>query len=104
MKGFFSWFKNSTKMKRWILLILLGIILVCYGISQILVAKEMTFFEVAKVVILFVIGFTLAILGIVFSQKRTLELLVEASDLRLKKGTKNVNVNSLIFNKKVYKK
>lgn len=104
MKGFFSWFKNSTKMKRWILLILLGIILVCYGISQILVAKEMTFFEVAKVVILFVIGFTLAILGIVFSQKRTLELLVEASDLRLKKGTKNVNVNSLIFNKKVYNK
>lgn len=104
MKGFFSWFKNSTKMKRWIAIILLGMILVCYGVARILVVKEMTFGELGIVVTLFVLGFTLTILGIVFAQKRTLELLVEASDLRLEKGNKNVNMNSLIFNKKVYDK
>ena len=27
MKGFFKWFSNSTKMKRWIFLILIGIVL-----------------------------------------------------------------------------
>ncbi len=104
MKGFFSWFKGSTKMKRWMILVLVGIILVGYGVASILIAKEISFFEIAKIILLFVLGFTLTILGIVFAQKRTLELLIEASDLRLEKGSKNVNVNSLIFNKKVYNK
>lgn len=104
MKGFFAWFKNSTKMKRWIFMILVGIVLVCYGVAQILIAKEMTFGELAKVVVVFIVGFMLVILGIVFAQKRTLELLIEASDLRLDKGKKNINVNSLIFNKKIYNK
>ena len=40
MKGFFHWFKSSTKMKRWMLLILIGIMLACYGIAKILVLKE----------------------------------------------------------------
>lgn len=104
MKGFFSWFSRNAKMKRWFALILLGIILVCYGVASILVAEEISFLNIGKVIILFVVGFTLVILGIVFSQKRTLELLIEASDLRLEKGNKNVNINSLIFNKKVYDK
>ncbi len=104
MKGFFSWFKGSTKMKRWMLLVLVGIILVGYGVASILIAKEISFFEIGKIILLFVLGFTLTIVGIVFAQKRTLELLIEASDLRLEKGSKNVNVNSLIFNKKVYNK
>lgn len=104
MKGFFSWFKGSTKMKRWIALVLLGIILVCYGVASILVAKEISFIQIGKIILLFVLGFTFTILGIVFAQKRTLELLIEASDLRLEKGNKNVNVHSLIFNKKIYDK
>lgn len=104
MKGFFSWFKGSTKMKRWMLLILVGIILVGYGVASILIAKEISVLEIGKIILLFVLGFTLTIVGIIFAQKRTLELLIEASDLRLEKGSKNVNVNSLIFNKKVYNK
>lgn len=104
MKGFFSWFKGSTKMKRWMLLVLVGIILVGYGVASILIAKEISFLEIGKIILLFVLGFTLTIVGIVFAQKRTLELLIEASDLRLEKGNKNVNVNSLIFNKKIYDK
>lgn len=104
MKGFFEWFKSSTKMKRWMLMILIGIILACYGIATILVTKEISFINIGKIVVIFVIGFTFIILGIVFAQKRTMELLIEASDLRLEKGKKNVNIKSLIFNKKVYDK
>lgn len=104
MNGFFTWFKGSTKMKRWIALVLIGIVLVCYGIASILVAKEISFIDIIKIVLLFVLGFTCTILGIVFAQKRTLELLIEASDLRLEKGNKNVNIKSLIFNKKIYDK
>ena len=37
MKGLHSWLKNSSKMKRWILLILVGIIFVSYGIASIII-------------------------------------------------------------------
>ena len=101
MKGIFHWFKASTKMKRWILLILIGIILACYGMAEVLVLKEVSFEEVAKIVGVFVVGFTFIVIGLICINKRTLELLVEATDDRMEKKSR-VNVNSLIFNKKVY--
>lgn len=104
MKGFFKWFSSGAKMKRWMLTILVGVLLACYGMATILVRKEISFADVAEIVVVFVLGFTYIILGIVFAQKRTMELLIEDSDLRLEKGRKNVNVKSLIFNKKVYDK
>lgn len=105
MKGFFEWFKSGTKMKRWILLILVGIALACYGISEIIVSKEINFgfIAIGKIVISFIIGFSCIVLGIIFINKRNLELMIEATDDRME-NKKNVNVNSLIFNKTVYHK
>lgn len=105
MKGFFEWFKSGTKMKRWILLILVGIALACYGISEIIVSKEINFgfISIGKIVISFIIGFSCIVLGIIFINKRNLELMIEATDDRME-NKKNVNVNSLIFNKTVYHK
>lgn len=101
MKGFFEWFKPSAKMKRWIFTLLFGVILSCYGLAEVLVMKKLDFGEVAKITVLFVIGFTLIVIGIVCMQKRTLEILIENSDDRIQ--TKNkVNLKSLIFNKKIY--
>ena len=103
MKSFLEWFKASTKVKRWILLILIGIILTCYGIAKILVSEEITFFELAKVVIIFVSGFLAIVIGIVFIQKRSLEIIIEANNTSTEKGRKaQSNIKSLIFNKKVY--
>ena len=102
MKGFFKWFKSGAKMKRWMLVILTGIVLSCFGIAKIIVTKELSFFEVGQIIVLFVLGFTMIIVGLVYSQKRVLELLIEDTDNRLDEGYKNVNVKSLIFNKKVY--
>ena len=102
MKGFFKWFKNEAKMKRWIALIMLGIVLACTGISKIFVAKAISFVGVGKVIVLFVIGFTCIIIGLIYSQKRVLEILIEDTDYRMDKGTKERNVKSLIFNKKIY--
>ena len=105
MKGFLEWFKSSTKMKRWMLLIIVGIALACYGISEILVSKEIgfNFLEIGKIVISFIIGFAFIVLGIVFINKRNLELFIEATDERMENKS-NINVNSLIFNKTVYNK
>ena len=100
MKEFLKWFKSSTKIKRWILLMLIGITLVCYGIAKIIVTDELGFKALIKIVLSFIFGFTFTILSIVCIQKRTLELLVQESDTRdIEKGN---GIDSLIFNKKIY--
>ncbi|MEE0866297.1 MAG: uridine diphosphate-N-acetylglucosamine-binding protein YvcK [Clostridia bacterium] len=103
MSGLMQWFKSSNKMKRWIFLILVGIMLTCYGLAKILVMKEISFTEVGQVVVIFVIGFLAIVLGLIFLNKRTLEVLIESTDERME-NRKNVNVKSLIFNKTVYDK
>ena len=100
MKGFLKWFKSGAKIKRWIFLMVVGIILVCYGMAKVLVTDKLLFTDLAKIVITFVIGFTFTIVSIIYIQKRTLEMLVEESDTRnIEKGD---NVKSLIFNKRIY--
>lgn len=101
MNGFIKWFDSKSKLKRWMLLILIGVILMCYGTAEVLVLKEMSFTELAKIVVVFIIGVVSIILGLVFLNKRTLEILIESTDDRMN-DKNNVNIKSLIFNKKVY--
>ena len=103
MKTFLDWFKASTKVKRWILLIIIGIVLTCYGIAKIIVSEEISFFELGKIVAIFVVGFVSIVISVVFIQKRTLELIIEANHPETDAG-KNAQskIKSLIFNKKVY--
>ena len=103
MKGVWHWLKSSSKMKRWIFLVLVGIVLTCYGIAKILVQKEMEISDAGKVVVIFVVGFTCIVLGLIFLNKRNMELFIEATDDRMK-HKKNVNVQSLIFDRKIYDK
>ena len=103
MNGFMHWFKSSTKMKRWMFLILIGILLACYGMAEIIVLKEISFQEVAKIIGIFVAGFLAIVIGLIFLNKRTLEVLIESTDERME-NKNNININSLIFNKKVYDK
>ena len=101
MNGFIKWFDSKSKLKRWMFLILIGVILMCYGTAEILVLKEMSFSELAKIIVTFVIGVVAIVLGLIFLNKRTLEILIEYTDDRMN-DKNNVNIQSLIFNKKVY--
>ncbi|WP_426923499.1 2-phospho-L-lactate transferase CofD family protein, partial [Ralstonia pseudosolanacearum] len=92
------WFKSNAKIKRWLFILLLGIVLVCYGIANIIEYKTLGKLDIVKIVASFVAGFVLIVLSVVHAQKRMLELLVEESDTRSKKN----NVKSLIFNKRIY--
>lgn len=103
MKGLLHWFKRSSKMKRWLFLMLVGIILACYGLAEILVLKEVSFAEIGKIIAIFVVGFLCIVFGLIGSNRRTLELLVEATDERME-NKKNINVKSLIYNRNVYDK
>ncbi|MBR0490633.1 MAG: uridine diphosphate-N-acetylglucosamine-binding protein YvcK [Clostridia bacterium] len=103
MRGLLHWFKRSSKMKRWLFLMLVGIILACYGLAEILVLKEVSFAEIGKIIAIFVVGFLCIVFGLIGSNRRTLELLVEATDERME-NKKNINVKSLIYNRNVYDK
>ena len=49
------------------------------------------------------LGFALVVVGIVFIQKRNLEIIIEANERGTSTGKKaKVNIKSLIFNRKVY--
>ncbi len=101
--GILKWFKSGTKMKRWMFVIILGIVLVCYGIATIMNMQKLSTLKLIGIIIISMIGFMTIIIGIIYSQKRVLELLVEDTDDRIADKKKDVNVNSLIFNKTVYK-
>ncbi|NLC87969.1 MAG: YvcK family protein [Clostridiaceae bacterium] len=100
MKGFFKWFRNEAKMKRWIFIIVIGILLACYGMAKLLIEKQLGINDLVKIIFSFIIGFALVIIGNIFMQRRTLELLVQETDTR--DEAKEGQVKSLIFNKKVY--
>ena len=102
MRSFLEWFKGSTKVKRWMFLILCGVALICYSFAKILVTKEIAIPELIKIIVMFVIGFLAIVIGTVFIQRRTLELIIEANDDGEKGQKAKVNIQSLIFNKKVY--
>ncbi len=103
MKGILKWFKSGTRMKRWFFVILVGIILLCYGIATIIDMREISVLNLILIIVLSVIGFMMIVLGVIYSQKRVLELLIEDTDDRISDDNKDINVNSLIFNKTVYK-
>ena len=88
MKSFLEWFKAGTKVKRWIFLIVLGIVLTCHGFTQVLVNEVVELTEVIKIIVEFVIGFIFIILGIIFIQKRNLEILIAANSGETQKGKK----------------
>ncbi|MDR0978743.1 MAG: YvcK family protein, partial [Lachnospiraceae bacterium] len=101
MKNFLKWFKGTTKIKRWIITILIGIALSCYGFSLVLATEEIAeVSEIVKIVATFVIGFALVIVGLIFMQKRNLELVIEAHNSE----EQSINIKSLIFNKNVYER
>lgn len=103
MKSFLEWFKSGTKVKRWIFLIVAGITLICFAFMKVFTTDVVDkVSEIIKIILEFVFGFIFIIIGIIFIQKRNLEILIEANNNGLKQGKKKANIKSLIFNRKVY--
>lgn len=97
----FEWFKPNTKYKRWLVIVIVGIILICNAIAQLIILNVIDPFSVLKIIIEFIIGVLVSIFGIIGIQKRTLEIYIESQAPKSLKGN-NININSLIFDKKIY--
>ncbi len=87
-------------MKRWIFIILIGIVLACYGMAEVLTEQRLDFWPLFRIIVSFVVGFILVIVGLINMQRRTLELLVQETDSRIEDS--KASVNSLIYNKKIF--
>ena len=79
---------GNKKTKRWVLLIIIGMLLTCYEFAKIISADRLEFTELAKIAALFILGFTCFILGLVFFQRRLLEIV--ANPELVKKDTENI--------------
>lgn len=97
MKKFLNWFKNSTKIKRWMFVILIGIVLTCFGFSKILISERLELKDLIIIISTFVAGFICFVLGIIYIQRRNLELLIEANkvDVNNNKELKTLVSNSI---------
>ena len=104
MKKFLKWFKNNTKIKRWLFLILLGILLTCFGFSKILVTDKLELKDLIEIIATFVVGFVLLVIGFVFIQRRTLELVIEKNQIQLSKENGKSGITDLVSEKGIYRK
>lgn len=104
MKKFLKWFKNSTKIKRWLFLILIGIVLACFGFSKILVTDKLELKDLIEIIASFVAGFVFLVIGIVFIQRRTLEIVIERNQIQLSKGNNKSEITDLVSEKGIYRK
>ena len=76
---FLEWFKDSTKFKRWILLIIIGVSIMCYSTAKIITLNVIEPMTVIFSVLEFIVGLGIVIWGILGIQKRTLEIFIEAN-------------------------
>ena len=52
MKGIFHWLRDSSKMKRWIMLILVGVVFASFGMAELLIPdKAITFGDAIKIIV-----------------------------------------------------
>lgn len=89
MKKFLKLIIGNKKTKRWILLIVLGMLLTFYEFAQIVVMERLEIANTIKIAILFVIGLTSFILGLVFLQRRILELAANPEIMKKEEQTAN---------------
>jgi len=101
MKGIIGWFKNNTKIKRWMFLILIGMVLICYGISKILVSNQLEAIGLIEIIATFVFGLTFFIVGLIKIQRRALEIVIEANTAN---KDDEIHIKTLVSKKEIYQK
>ena len=92
MKKIIKLIIGNKKTKRWILLIIIGMLLTCYEFAKIIAMDRLEFQELGKIIVLFVIGFSCFIIGLVYLQRRILELAANP-DLMKKDGKTDGTTN-----------
>lgn len=97
MKKLWKLIIGNKKTKRWILLTIIGILITCYSFAKIVVADRLEVAELAKMIMFFIIGFTCFILGLVFFQRRILELAANPEIMKEKNPINSKGPNIVVI-------
>lgn len=89
MKKIIKLIIGNKKTKRWILIMLIGMLLTFYSLAKIVVMERLEIESTIKIGILFVVGVTAFVLGLVFFQRRILELAANPEILKKESSNKN---------------
>jgi len=96
-----EWFRSNLKMKRWLLLIIAGVIFIAYSFNRIIVQQEhITISQIISYGFLFVLGVVIVVYSYIMSQKQLIQTIAEATV----KTNKNINIKKLIYDKKALEK
>lgn len=97
MKKLWKLIIGNKKTKRWILLTIIGVLIACYSFAKIVVADRLEVAELAKMIMFFIIGFTCFILGLVFLQRRILELAANPEIMKEKNPINSKGPNIVVI-------
>lgn len=97
MKKLLKLIIGNKKTKRWVLLIIIGMLLTCYEFAKIIAMDRLEVAELAKIAVLFVIGFTCFILGLIFLQRRILELAANPEIMKKKNPINSKGPNVVVI-------
>ncbi len=101
MNNFFEWFSPKLKMKRWLLLLLIGVCLLSFSIAKFISNDELKMQQLLLYGSMFVLGFSASIMSFVMAERRILQSIAEAN---ANPNGKNMNFKKLLFDKRMLDK
>ena len=101
MGNIFEWLSSGLKLKRWLLLLIIGVLLLSYSIANFMISDELQIKDLILYVAMFIIGFSAVIMSYMMSQRRILQAIAEAN---ANPNGRNVNLKKMLFDKKMLDK
>ncbi|MBQ9313975.1 MAG: YvcK family protein [Clostridia bacterium] len=101
MNNLKDWFGSGLKIKRWLLLVLIGTVVLSYGIANMKLSTQLNVQSVITTMLLFIIGIIAIVTGFIMTQRRIIQAVAEAGNTS---NSRNLNIKKLIFDKKTLDK
>lgn len=96
-----EWFGSGLKIKKWLLLILVGTIVIAYGLSNIMVKTELEISDIIRICIAFALGCGLTVAGVIMAERRMLQAIAESN---VSANQRNLNIKRILYDKKTLDK
>lgn len=94
--GLKEWFSSKLKLKKWMLLTIVGTAILAYSLAKIFATEILEVSNAIKYGLLFVLGCACVAFSFVMSQRQLLMVVAEAST---KSNGRNINLKKLLFDK-----
>lgn len=95
-----EWLGSGLKMKRWLILTLIGTIMIGYGFARILSQEVSEIRDILIAAVSFIVGFVFVVVSFIMAERRLLQAIAESTAT----SNKTVNLKKLLFDKRMLDK